>query len=185
MKNKRKGISLIVLVITIIVVIILASAVILNITKNNPMDSAKVAKLVQEREAVEQSILLYMNAKMASTNGDYTTTEILSGVSGNDSLKGVIADEPTAVTVYDAANAQITGSLYAIDSTKSKSELDLTLPSNSGATWLVDVNSGKVYLQYADVATAPAYMKDNGEIVNTTLLQFLAFTSKTAATPAE
>ena len=40
---KRKGISLIVLIITIIVVIILASIVILTISKNNPIKSAKEA----------------------------------------------------------------------------------------------------------------------------------------------
>ncbi len=43
----KMGISLIVLVITIIVIIILAGAVILNLTNNNPMDSARIAKLVQ------------------------------------------------------------------------------------------------------------------------------------------
>lgn len=179
--NSKKGISLIVLVITIIVIIILAGAVILNVTKNNPMDSAKIAKLVQERESVENAITLYMTAKMAATNGDYTTTEILSGIADNNNVNGVIADTPTKVTAYSASGTQITGSLYAIDSTKSKNDLDLALPTNSGATWLVDVNSGKVYLQYAAIANAPDYMKDNGTIVNTTLLQFLAFTTNPSA----
>ena len=40
----KKGISLIVLIVTIIVIIILASVVILAISKNNPINSAKEAK---------------------------------------------------------------------------------------------------------------------------------------------
>ena len=43
-KEEKKGISLIVLVITIIVIIILAVAVILSIANNNPIENAKKAK---------------------------------------------------------------------------------------------------------------------------------------------
>ena len=39
----KRGISLIVLIVTIIVVIILAAVLILTITKNNPVESAKEA----------------------------------------------------------------------------------------------------------------------------------------------
>ena len=42
---KRRGISLIVLIVTIIVIIILAAVVILAISKNNPIESAKEAKV--------------------------------------------------------------------------------------------------------------------------------------------
>lgn len=44
MKIKLKGISLIVLVITIVVSLILLSIVLLNVDKNNPIDSAKEVK---------------------------------------------------------------------------------------------------------------------------------------------
>ena len=178
--NSKKGISLIVLVITIIVIIILAGAVILNVTKNNPMDSAKIAKVLQEREAVEGAVTLYVGAKTAATTGDYTTTEILSGVADNENLNGVVgAAEVT--DIYDASGAKIVGKLYPIDETKSKSELDLSLPKSNGGKWLVDVNSSKIYLQYNSIADAPSYMKENDKIVNTTLLQFLVFTTQPTA----
>ena len=40
-KLAHKGVSLIVLIVTIIVIIILASVIILTISKNNPLESAK------------------------------------------------------------------------------------------------------------------------------------------------
>ena len=43
MKTRKRGISLIVLAITIIVMIILASAIVLSLTNNNMVDSAKEA----------------------------------------------------------------------------------------------------------------------------------------------
>ena len=74
MRTKEiKGISLIVLVITIIVIIILSSAVILNVIKNNPMNSAKIAKLVQEKESLDSSMQMYIAKIMSSTGGEYTT----------------------------------------------------------------------------------------------------------------
>ena len=178
--NSKKGISLIVLVITIIVIIILAGAVILNVTKNNPMDSAKIAKVLQEKEAVEGAITLYVGAKTSSTIGDFSTTEILSGVEGNDNINGIIGTEEISAT-YDASGAQIVGKLCPIDEAKSKTELDLNLPKTNNGKWLVDVNSSKVYLQYNSIADAPSYMKENGKIVNTALLQFLAFVTQPTA----
>ena len=43
MKNKKKGISLITLVITIIVIVVLAAAVVLALSRNNPIENAKEA----------------------------------------------------------------------------------------------------------------------------------------------
>ena len=44
MNKRRKGISLIVLVITILVMIILAGVVVVSLQKNNPIERAKEAK---------------------------------------------------------------------------------------------------------------------------------------------
>lgn len=56
---KNKGISLIVLIITIIVVIILAVTVILTLSKNNPIESAREAKILSSLHNVNDSIELY------------------------------------------------------------------------------------------------------------------------------
>ena len=56
---RRRGISLIVLIITIIVVIILAATVILTLSKNNPIEKAKEAKIISSLESVNDSLELY------------------------------------------------------------------------------------------------------------------------------
>ena len=56
---KKRGISLIVLIITIIVVVILAAVVILTLSKNNPIESAKEAKILSSLHNVNDSIEFY------------------------------------------------------------------------------------------------------------------------------
>ncbi len=68
---KKKGISLIVLIITIIVIIILAGAVILNLSKNNPIDSARKAKFLNDIDSFKSELSLYELGQMSSTDGNY------------------------------------------------------------------------------------------------------------------
>lgn len=63
MKNKN-GISLIILVITIVVIIILASAVILNLGKNNPITNARKAKIVQSLDTFKSDLGLQIANKI-------------------------------------------------------------------------------------------------------------------------
>ncbi len=78
----KKGISLIVLVITIIVIIILAGVVILNLTKNNPIESAKKAKFLNDIDTFKSELSLYELDKMASTDGNYNPKLLNSGLEG-------------------------------------------------------------------------------------------------------
>ena len=121
MKTKEtKGISLIVLVITIIVVIILASAVILNVTKNNPIDNARIAKLLQEKENLDSSIQMYISKVMSNTLGGYSTKEILEGkVNGYSSL--VSGDELSSDSLV----------LREANESKIKELLDISLPKKT------------------------------------------------------
>ena len=61
----KRGISLIVLIITIIVIIILAAVVILNISKNNPVESAKEARFKEDVRSFQEDLSL-------SISKDYT-----------------------------------------------------------------------------------------------------------------
>lgn len=63
--TQKRGISLIVLIITIIVIIILAAVVILNISKNNPVESAKEAKFKEDIRSFQDDLSL-------SISKDYT-----------------------------------------------------------------------------------------------------------------
>ena len=67
--SEKRGISLIVLVITIIVIIILAVAVILSIANNNPIENAKEARFRNDMKVIEEELNLYMSKKYADSQG--------------------------------------------------------------------------------------------------------------------
>ena len=67
--NDKKGISLIVLVITIIVIIILAVAVILSIANNNPIENAKEARFKSDVKTMQEELELLKASNYASNNG--------------------------------------------------------------------------------------------------------------------
>ena len=59
----KRGISLIVLIVTIIVITILAAAVILTITKNNPVSSAKEATFKEDMANIQDELSMYISKK--------------------------------------------------------------------------------------------------------------------------
>ena len=70
MKSK-KGISLIVLIITIIVAIILAAVVILTLSKNNPIESAKEARFKEDVRTFQDELALYISKQYANAGGHW------------------------------------------------------------------------------------------------------------------
>ncbi len=78
----KKGISLIVLVITIIVIMILAGAVILNLSKNNPIESSKKAKFQSDIDTFKSDLSLYELNQMSKTDGSYDPKLLNSDKSG-------------------------------------------------------------------------------------------------------
>lgn len=78
-KLTRSGISLIVLIITIIVVIILASVVILTISKNNPLKSAKEATFKSDVRNFQDELAMYVGNQVlmdyGGTRKKITTSE--------------------------------------------------------------------------------------------------------------
>ncbi len=171
----KKGISLIVLVITIIVIIILAGAVILNMTKNNPMDSAKVAKLVQQRDSLESATLLYAQQIMAATQGEYGLSDILQG----NAVKSAAGVTPvvkytgitTGTALTNVTGASTTATFKVADSTVTKDTIDFALPESgvSGAYWAVDTASGKFYLVVPAATTNPTWL----DLTNQSLAAFV------------
>ena len=67
--KKKKGISLIVLIITIIIVIILAVTVILTLTKNNPIESAKEAVFKEDVRAFQDELNMYISNEYTRLQG--------------------------------------------------------------------------------------------------------------------
>ena len=66
---KRRGVSLIVLIITVIVVIILAVTVILTLSKNNPIESAKEATFKEDVRAYQDELNMYIAREYQQTQG--------------------------------------------------------------------------------------------------------------------
>lgn len=69
MKNSKKGISLIVLIITIVVMIILAAAVILTLNQNNPTKNANQATYDSDVAEIQSAVAMYVGNYMAKSNG--------------------------------------------------------------------------------------------------------------------
>ena len=65
----RRGISLIVLIITIIVVVILAVTVILTLSKNNPIESAKEATFKEDIRAYQDELNMYIAKEYQQSAG--------------------------------------------------------------------------------------------------------------------
>ena len=85
--NKRKGISLIVLVITILVMIILAGVVIVSLSKNNPVNKAKEATFKTDVSTFEGDLSFYLANSLAT---DSTLRMEDVDASGYSEIKKVI-----------------------------------------------------------------------------------------------
>lgn len=109
MKANKKGISLIVLIITIVVIIILAAAIILNLSNTNIITNANTAVSKNDISEVQSAVTiaygdLYVK-KMTPGTDDYTGVE--------PTVAEVIAALPTSVTskytVTEQGTADATG----------------------------------------------------------------------------
>ena len=67
-KLTHKGVSLIVLIVTIIVIVILAVTVILTLSNNNPIESAKEAKFKEDIRTFQYQLSLAISKNMIFTD---------------------------------------------------------------------------------------------------------------------
>ena len=74
--NKRKGISLIVLVITILVMIILAGVVVVSLQKNNPIENAKKARVMTDITTFKQEYEQNLASMLVNNEGEFQKSEI-------------------------------------------------------------------------------------------------------------
>ena len=154
---KKKGISLITLVITIVVVIILAAAVVLALNKNNPISDSRVAQITQTRDSLSSGILIYATNVQAKTIGELGLKDILID---NESYRVAIDDANTNKTITKNEQ-EIT--LYILDKDLTKEKLNVDLKDNND--WYIDAN-GLVYLAYENSESIPTYMKNNSGILS-------------------
>ena len=111
---KKRGISLIVLVITIIVVIILAGAVILSIVNNNPIENAKEAKFKSNLKTIEEELNMYIQSKYANSLGEVQNLNLIG--------KDLVEILPSAKDYQDKLKV-VEGKLYIVKSKMSSDEI--------------------------------------------------------------
>lgn len=74
----KKGISLIVLVITIIVMIIIAGAIILSLNSSNVTSKASWAKISSDRANLQSEFAVVLANFTSTKNGDFTKSDLIA-----------------------------------------------------------------------------------------------------------
>ena len=95
--NKRKGISLIVLVITILVMIILAGVVVVSLQKNNPIEKAKEATFKQSLAQIGEELEMFCVNEKAQ-NSEFNKESLLAS---KNSLIFNTKTEASGKNIYD------------------------------------------------------------------------------------
>ena len=144
MRSEKKGISLIMLVITIIVIIILAVAVILSIANNNPIENAKEAKNKHNKATLEEAANIEYAALYANSQikGETFNTETIrnnlknQGFSEEDVKKVEITDKG----LYIAKYLPIVPTGFVASQVKGETEISTGLVIYEGTTPVTDEN---------------------------------------------
>jgi hypothetical protein len=140
--NRKLGISLIVLVITIIVLIIIVTAVVLGLSKNNFMDSAKKAKFMANFTNVEEGVTIYATSKLSEENIDYSLP-ISEKVSLNEKAS-IKKDIPTLQAKIEELSGESIDNvdLYHIDPSLIGAENLYKIKSKG---YLIDAKTRQIY----------------------------------------
>ena len=171
--KKRKGVSLITLIITIVVAIILTAVIIMVSIKENAIGSARANKVLSNRDTIESEIKMYVSNVQSDTRGYFTTLQIISGAAKqreteNKFLKDgtikyrIVACESIVANVNEADIAE--KQLYKLDSEKYKDKTGHDLPAapNSHSAWYVDGN-GTVYVAFDSKDNIPKSLKSGSD----------------------
>jgi len=108
-KKHKKGISLIVLVITIIVIIILAGAVILSLASNNPISQASKAIYLNDVKNFETELELYKGKQFVDNLGSYNPA-LLQADNDSVTYNGIV---DTSKTMNDVIPSLLQSSKYS------------------------------------------------------------------------
>ncbi|MDD2376825.1 MAG: hypothetical protein PHD15_05225 [Clostridia bacterium] len=108
--SRKKGISLIVLVITIIVIIILAGAVILSLANNNPIESANEAMFKSNISEYNSELALAVSDEYLKNSSFEPSTFNVGVWDGTGDGTGTIKEYITSITPEDGAKFVIQNS---------------------------------------------------------------------------
>ena len=97
MKERKKGISLIVLVITIVVIIIIATVVILTLNENNPVGRAREATFKSDLKTIEEEYAMYISNRSVESEGRFE----LDSLSASENRLEYNTKEGTEGSIYE------------------------------------------------------------------------------------
>ena len=159
--NLKKGVSLIVLVITIVLILIISSVVIMSFNDSNTLENANISKFVSNREAYQESLRLYINDAQTKTFSNYSVVELLTGNNGNDTYK-IISSNST----YQLNINGIIVNAYKIDEGLFKQKLNIEintdLPNNN---WYVS-SEGNIYYGFSNQSNIPKWLYVDGTLIS-------------------
>ena len=152
--QKKKGISLIVLVITIIVMIILAASVVITLSNTGVIDRASQAvDATNESQVQDLAALIWADAYMDDLRGEDLVEEVTTKLSeqGVTATDWNITVTDTGVTVTSKSSASGLGSLISKDNYGNTVDYTVTVDGTTYSDWQIYYhNSEYVYLIAAE-----------------------------------
>ena len=160
----KRGISLIVLVITIVVIVVLAVAVILSIANNNPIGNAKEARFKNDLKAIEEELNLYILKEYSNSLGENNGVNL-----AGDTLSNTLS----SAKEYKDKVEIINGKMYVVKSKLSSEEIEWAKELEIegfeyGTNGNTETNVAKVNEPELLTGMTPITFDTQGEAVNTT-----------------
>ena len=159
----KRGISLIVLVITIVVIVVLAVAVILSIANNNPIGNAKEARFKNDLKAIEEELNLYILKEYSNSLGENNGVNL-----AGDTLSNTLS----SAKEYKDKVEIINGKMYVVKSKLSSEEIEWAKELEIegfeyGTNGNTETNVAKVNEPELLTGMTPITFDTQGEAVNT------------------
>ncbi len=165
---KKRGISLMVLVITIVVIVIISSAVVMTFTNSNTLGNSNVSTFVSNKESYQQALKLYINDATVKTFSNYSVEELLLGT--GDERSYYIVENTTGRTIQ--INSK-TITVYKLDEQLFKDrvgvEINTSLPNDN---WYVS-STGQIFYVFTASQNMPTWVYKDGK-VNDNLSSFVS-----------
>ncbi|MDD4781921.1 MAG: glycine rich domain-containing protein, partial [Tissierellia bacterium] len=143
----RKGISLLVLIITITVIVILASTVIISLLSTNVMDQSKKATFMSDFRTIQGAVNLYSFSKYNKETNEFDLP--LKGYLTEEDKTYIKENVPTLETKIE----ELSGSINTVDLAWIDHEMiDIKLPNKKQEKgYIIDVVNHQIYDYVGDI----------------------------------
>lgn len=128
--EKKKGISLVVIVITIIVVGFLAGVVIMSVSNDNQIGNARKSTFQSDLKVIQDAVDMYVSSKSFENLGEYSRSKFTK--EDLESLE-IIQDNPKYRNKFDVVDGQLmVNSNFTEDEKKWAAELGIGVNNSAG-----------------------------------------------------